>query len=110
MGLTHNCCYMWRWNDGDPTLSLNFMYLLIEIAFAEGDRLTLLKLEVQSPLTANREKTRAVFLDCNTSIFDHHPGDQVWKGKTKFCFRVNTVLSLKILARRVLFAVGLGFF
>lgn len=53
---------------------------------------------------------RQAFLDCNISIFSHHPGDHIWKGKIKFCFRVNTVLSLKILARGFLFAVGLGFF
>ena len=90
------------------------MCLLIETAFAEADRLTLLKSEVQSPLIANREKTRAALPCCNTSILSRHPGDHVWKGKFgkfgKFCFSVKSVPSLKVLARGLLFAVGSSFF
>lgn len=95
------------WN---TELSLNFTYLLIEIASVAGDRLTLLKFEVWSPLIVSREKTQAVFLYCNTSIFCHHPGEHIWKGKVKFCYSFKSVLSLKVLARGFLFGVGLGFF
>ena len=86
------------------------MYLLIEIAFAEGDRLTLLKFEVRSPLITNREKTRAAFLYCNTSIFSHHPGDHIWKGKIKFGLSVKSVSpKSKGLSKRVFICCWIRF-
>lgn len=81
----------------DTQLPLNFTYLLIEIAFVAGDRFTLLNFEVWSPLIANRGKNTGS-LYCNASIFCHHPGDHIWKGRIKFCYSFKSDLSLKDLS------------